>query len=413
MKKITFVVASVAMMLFASCQKSIIQKEVGEGFLSFGGFSLEVDETVETKAEAASDNYSIKIYDADENLVKSVIYADVKENDDKLSLPAGNYTLVASSVAGNVPVASWENPIYGVTKAFTIQAGEETEIGELVCTLVQCKVTVAYNDEFLASVTGEGTASVEVTANHPLEYQLNANGTYNQDAGYFSVGPGSTMTVVFTGSFEGKTAKMTKTFKDVKAKQWRQIRFIKKVDEQGQATFDIVINDLISDATLNSTQDAKEDVIGTDPDAPKGDGGITLDFDYEAGCDTQLTDFNNMLIVPEADRDMNIMLKAVVPGKVYMFTVDITSDNANFLEAVDLAEARHIDLINPTAANNTIFEVVPFPHGQDLVGQTEILFDLSNAQGAILIFPGRHTFTMTIVDETFCKKEIPVTMIVE
>ena len=48
MKKILFAAASAAMMLFASCQKSPVQNIKGDGFLSFGEFSLDVDETVVT-----------------------------------------------------------------------------------------------------------------------------------------------------------------------------------------------------------------------------------------------------------------------------------------------------------------------------------------------------------------------------
>ena len=138
-----------------------------------------------------------------------------------------------------------------------------------------------------------------------------------------------------------------------------------------------------------------------------------MDFDYESGCDKELTDLSNMVIVPVQTRVMSIKLKATVPGKVKKFTVDIASDNANFLSAVDLADARHIDLISPSEQNAVIFDVVPFPHGEDLLGQTEILFDLSNAQEAILMFQGRHTFTMTITDAEGCSNTIPVTMIVE
>ena len=245
MKKILFAAASAAMMLLASCQKSPVQNVKGGGFLSFGEFSLSVDEAVVTKADAAGDNYDVTVYDEDDNAVVSMTYAQVKENGDLISLPAGTYTLVASSLAGDVPTASWENPIYGTSKQFTIEAGEVTEIGELTCTLVQCKVTVSYSDEFLESVTGEGSTSVEVTTGYPLDFALNADGTYDQSAGFFAVGEGSTMTVVFKGSFDGKTAKMTKTFSGIAAKQWRQVKFIKKKNEEGQATFDIVITCLL------------------------------------------------------------------------------------------------------------------------------------------------------------------------
>ena len=413
MKKILFAAASAAMMLFASCQKSPVQNEKGDGFLSFGEFSLVVDEAVVTKADPAGDNYSIKILDTEGNAVKTLTYAQVKENDDMVSLSAGSYTLVASSLAGDVPTASWENPIYGTSKQFTIAAGEVTQIGNLTCTLLQCKVTVSYSDEFLESVTGEGKTSVEVTAGYPLDYVLNANGTYDQSAGFFAVGEGSTMTVVFKGNFDGKNAKMTKTFSGIEAKQWRQIKFIKKKNEQGEATFDIVINDLISDETLNNYVNADEEIIGEDPDAPKGDGGIVLDFDYDAGCDSELTDLENMVIVPDSERVMSIKLKAVVPGGILKFTVEIESTSEAFRNALDAAGGALIDLINPSEANNVIFQVVPFPHGADLVGQTEVAFDLSAAQGAIINYPGTHTFMMTIVDQAFCTKKIPVTMIVE
>lgn len=412
MKKI-LVFASSVLVLLASCQKSPVHNSKGDGFLSFGEFSLEVDEAVVTKADPAGDNYSIRILNDEDIIVTTTTYAQVKENGDKITLPAGVYTLTASSLAGDVPMASWENPIYGVSKKFIIKAGEVTEIGNLTCTLLQCKVTVDYSDEFLAGITGAGEATVEVTAGHPLTYALNADGSYDKNAGYFAVGEGSTMTVIYKGSFGGKSTRMQKTFTGISAKQWRQIKFIPKKNEQGDATFDIVINDLISDEVLNNTVDANEEVIGEDPDAPKGDGGITLEFDYDAGCDEELTDLTNMLIVPADVRDMSIKLKATVPGGILKFSVEVQSDNTAFNNALDAAGGAVIDLINPSAANEVIFQVVPFPHGQELLGLTEVAFDLSAAQDAIINYRGVHTFLMTIVDNAFCTNKIPVTMIVE
>ncbi|MBR5833644.1 MAG: DUF4493 domain-containing protein [Bacteroidales bacterium] len=402
---------SVAMIFSASCQKSFVESKK-EGYLSFGAFALEVDETVVTKAEAAGDNYVISILDADDQTVLTKTYAEVKDNDSKISLPAGSYTLVARSLAGALPMSSWENPVYGASKGFSIAAGQVTEIGDLTCTLLQCKVTVDYSDEFLSSVTGKGVTTVEVVAGHPLDYVMNADATYDHSAGFFAV-EGNTMTVVFKGEVDGKTSKMTKTFTDIAVRQWRQVKFIQKKNEQGEATFDIVIEDLISDETLNNEISAKEEIIGEDPDAPKGDGGISLDFDYEAGCDQELTDLTNMIIVPVSERAMNIRLKATVPGGIHKFVVDIESDSDAFNLALAAAEAFSIDLLNPLPAQDVIFQVVPFPHGPELSGQTEVAFDLSAAQSAITAYPGVHTFMMTIVDKSFCTKKIPVKMIVE
>lgn len=411
-KNIIIAFASAALVLFASCQKTPISAVQGVGTLSFSEFTLGLDETVETKAVAASGNYTITIIDSEGNEVEKKTYDEVKNNDYKLSLTAGSYTLVASSSADEVPLAAFEQPVYGVSKEFTIAAGMTTSIGELVCTLQQCKVTVSYSDDFLKMVTGQCSTKVTVDPEQPLEYALNADKTYEQSAGYFAV-TGSTMTVVFKGDIEGGSKSMTKVFSNIAPKQWRQIKFIPKVDEEGNATFDIVIQDLISDATLNNAVDPKEEIIGEDPEAPKGDGGITLAPDYEAGCDSEITDLENMLIVPVEIRDMAIRFRATVPNGVKKFNVLIDSDNESFLSAVDAANARELDLINPLPENGIIFDVVPFPHGQELLGQTDIAFNLDAAQDAITIYSGRHTFKMIIVDQTGCKNEIPVVMVVE
>ena len=412
-KNIIIAIASAAMVLFASCQKTPVAPEKGVGFLSFSEFTLGLDESVETKAAiAAGGNYTITIFDAEGKDVMVKTYSEIKNNDNKLSLSAGSYTLFASSSSDEVPIAAFEQPIYGVYKDFTIEAGMETSIGELVCTLLQCKVTVSYSDDFLANVTGAGTTSVSLKAGYPLDYALNADGTYDQSAGYFAV-DGNTLDVVFNGSYNGSNAKMRRTFTNIAAKQWRQIKFVPKVDEKGNATFDIVIQDLISDATLNNAVEPKEEIIGEDPDAPKGDGGITLAPDYENGCDEEITDLENILIVPVSTRDMAMRFRATVPNGVKKFNVLIDSDNEAFLSAVDAANARELDLINPSEDNEVIFTVVPFPHGQELVGQTDIAFNLDAAQDAITIYSGRHTFKMVIVDQTGCKNEIPVVMVVE
>lgn len=411
-KNIIIAFASAALVLFAACQKTPISAVQGVGTLSFSEFTLGLDETVETKAVAASGNCTITIIDSEGNEVEKKTYDEVKNNDYKLSLTAGSYTLVASSSADEVPLAAFEQPVYGVSKEFTIAAGMTTSIGELVCTLQQCKVTVSYSDDFLKMVTGQCSTKVTVDPEQPLEYALNADKTYEQSAGYFAV-TGSTMTVVFKGDIEGGSKSMTKVFSNIAPKQWRQIKFIPKVDEEGNATFDIVIQDLISDVTLNNAADPKEEIIGEDPDAPKGDGGITLAPDYEAGCDAEITDLENMLIVPVEIRDMAIRFRATVPNGVKKFNVLIDSDNESFLSAVDAANARELDLINPLPENGIIFDVVPFPHGQELLGQTDIAFNLDAAQDAITIYSGRHTFKMIIVDQTGCKNEIPVVMVVE
>ena len=419
MKKNIFIIALIAFVsLFSSCRKEVATTPDAFGFLSFDG-TISVDDAVETKsATAASGNYSIFITDSEGKTI-STTYSEIKAKDNKLSLSAGTYTLEARSTAEAVPYSAKEQPVYGTTKDFTITAGETTTVGSLTCTLLQCKATVSYSDEFLAMVTGNGTTTVTVTAGYPQTFDLTyASGatSYDQTAAYFAVnnGTSTSMEVVFKGLIDGKSQKMTKTFTGIQPKQWRQIKFIKKTLSEGNASFDIVIDDLVDDAALNNAiTDTDETILGEDPNAPKGDGGITLALDHDAGCDAEFTDLSNLVIPQVSERDICLKLKCEVPNGVKKFTVNIASTSESFVTAVEAADAVNLDLINPTEDNMIIFSVVPFPYGEDLAGKTSIDFDLSAAQDAILPYQGKHTFTMNITDTKGCKKSIPVVMVVE
>ena len=107
---------------------------------------------------------------------------------------------------------------------------------------------------------------------------------------------------------------------------------------------------------------------------------------------------------------MIIKLMATVPAGVKKFNVSITTDNNEFKSAIDAADAAELDLINPSAKNQVIFIAVPFPHGEELLNQTEVLFDLTAAQSAIYDYPGTHTFSMNILDNNGCRNTIPVVM---
>ena len=412
MKKIIAITA-IALALLPSCRKISSTSET-EGTLSFASFQLDLDAA--TKADvAAPGNYSIIIKDAQEKVVKTTTYTDVKSSDGGVTLPAGKYTLEALSSEEGVPAAAFEQPVYGVSKDFNITAGQTTSIGVLTCTLLQVKVTVSYDDAFLASVTGAGKATVQVDPTAPLEFSMNyANGvvSYDHAAGYFAVNNGSntTMNVVFSGLIDGKTQKMTANLTNIEPRQWRQIKFSKKVDSQGNATFVVTINSYVNDEDLVVAMSvAGEDTIGDDPNAPKGDGGITMTF--AEGC--PYNDLSNIVVPATGTGIMDLRLVASIPGGIKKFIVDMASTSESFIGAVAMAGGTQLDLVNPIPAQDIVFKIVPFPHGSDLIGKTEVAFDLSAAQTAILEFPGTHTFTMTITDKNGCKKSIPVSLIVK
>ncbi|MBR3775640.1 MAG: hypothetical protein IKL12_05990, partial [Alistipes sp.] len=99
-----------------------------------------------------------------------------------------------------------------------------------------------------------------------------------------------------------------------------------------------------------------------------------------------------------------------VPSGVRTFTVEISSDSDVFMGALDLVGGPIVDLVYPSELAMGIFDIVPFPHGEEMVGMTLVPFDLSTAQTALLGFPGTHTFTMNVQDLTGCKNTVTIIM---
>lgn len=372
--------------------------------------ALEVSEEVNsvTKAEAAGDEYVISVYDAASTLVSQKTWGEVRTTQ-SMQLPAGDYTLTVRSSSSSVPEAKFNSPIYGASSTFSIVAGQTTSVGSITCTLLQAVVTVSYNDAFLETVTGDGKTTVELTSGYPLEYTLSysdAGAQYDRRLGYFAVNSESaTLFVTFKGSIDGKSQKMATSISGVKARDWHVITFLKKVDADGNASFAVEIDGLVEDVELENDIDAQEDGDGEDPNAPQGDGGIEL-------VSTCSYDITSEIVVP-ATGTFPLTMTAKIPNGARKFTVDIASTNADFIASVQTVGGTTLDLINPSEAALGVFDIVPFPHGSELAGKTEIDFDLSGAQTPLLAFPGTHTFTMNVVDAKGCKKSIPISLKVE
>lgn len=410
--------------MMTSCGKDSFnyggEEQVKFGTLSFAG-ELTIDENVEVVTRAGEvDNYSILVYNSEDVLCLDTTYGAILNNSQgEVLLPEGTYTVVAQS-AKNVPAAAFETPIYGVTKEnIEIKAGEITPIGELVCKLVQCKVSVAYNDDFIDMIAGNCTTIVTIGGEleFPVTFDnLTGKVSYKKENGFFEVnnGENTTMEVKFSGIMdvdgEKKTQRMTKAFENIQPATWRQITFVKKVDEEGNATFDIEISNYVEDSTLGEDIEGSEESIGSDPNAPQGDGGIEL-------ISTCAFDISQPIVIPAmsdptdaSTMNMVLTMQANVPNGVRKFIVTISSDNSAFVGALDLVGGPVVDLVNPSEAAMGIFDIVPFPHGSELIGMTQVDFDLSKAQQPILGFPGNHTFVMSVVDQKGCSKDVTIVM---
>lgn len=413
MKKISIITAAILFLLCSCNEKQKPYSNAQRGVLAISSISVDVD-VENTKAGSGQvDDYTIIIKDSNEQECYHASWADFVKEGGKLTLLAGNYSMSISSIDGEVPYAAKESPVYGINESFAIAANQTTDLGALVCKLLQCMVTVDYSEDFLSALTGDCKSSVSITSAYPLDFNIDYNGgspVYDRSAGYFAVAPDGTssMVVVFSGSVNGKNVKMTKVFTDIKAATWRQVKFINKINDEGNADFIISIDDFVEDSELVNDLMAMERILGPDPDAPKGDGGIKL----ESTCAYDIT---KDIIVPSADAFV-LTMKATIPNKVSKFTVEISSDNKDFEDAVKLINDGNttLDLVNPSEGAKSVFTtILPFPYGENVRDKESIDFNLSDAQAPLLVFAGRHSFIMHVMDKQGCKKDVSVVLVVE
>lgn len=414
MKRTVLTILTAALAL-ASCTEKQYETVALQGTLMLGDIFKSGEEfKVETKgslAEEAPDSYVITIKDVLGETVFTDNWGNLKKTKTVL-LKVGQYTLDVISSADGVPQAAFDTPVYGASESFSIAADEISQLGDVTCTLQQVLVSIDYAENFLESVTGDGVATVYLDERHPLDFFLKEDGTKEERTGYFALPSQSesiTMVVSYTGSVDGRESKMTKAFDNVKAAVKHNIMFTKKEGDEGNATIIISIDDLIADADLDTDVPADEPVIGDDPDAPTGDGGITM------VC-TSGYDLTEPIIIPKAGETFVLTMQATIPNKVNKFQVEITSTSETFVDAVKLIndDSNVLDLVNPSEGAIEVFTtILPFPYGEAVRNKDVIDFDLSDAQTPILAFPGTHTFVMKVVDKKGCKKEINVVMVVE
>lgn len=398
-------------LLLSSCKERQFHNLEGEGRLVFGDITVDCT-AVETasKAGAGTDDFTVIVYDSQDVEVFRKTWSEIKSLGGIVVLDAGDYSMVVRSQAEDVPAASFDHPVYGTTAEFNIQAGQDTSLGVLECSLMQVLVDIGYSEEFLASISGEGKVTVAVDEDYPLGYEIHADRTYETRTGYFAASQttAGTMIVKFSGSFDGKPSKMSRAFEGIKAGQHHKIVFAKKETDEGNATIIIGIDDLLDDGVLDSDQPAKEESLGDDPDAPAGDGGIEM-------VSTCIYDLSEIITVPADGEPFVLTMQVKVPNKVNKFTVSIESDNPLFTDSVKMINdgSTVLDLVNPTAGAISVFtDILPFPYGDEVRGKELIDFDLSDAQTPINAFAGNHKFIMTVIDRKGCRKSIPVEMYV-
>ena len=398
------------------------------GYLSFAELNVTVEErmedvgnTPEARALTRAGNtdlatYAVEILDAagqavevtDKNgtAVKSFAYADRPE---QIELPVGSYTLRVSS--GETKDAAWDGeegtPTYGAEAKFAITKGNITALTDVTCRLLSVKVTVAYKDTLIATMSENTTAKLVLSDTNMLTFE----GREPALAGFLKpiAGQKNPLMLYLTTTFNGKqiNEQQLVVAEDAKAGDWRKITVGLQHAEDGSVVINAeietwVYNEEVVVATRTLATFCEERIPDeNDPDAPKLTWpGHSLDEVLKLTPDNY--DENGYFNEP---CDFTITTKAPMASLV----IDITTDNTEFrtlLDAKELTEPKDMFTVQGLAL--TALRSWGFPAKNLAV--TERTFPLDVLMKILSDYEGTHAFAMTIADEAGRKSTSTLTI---
>ncbi len=276
MKKIFYSILAAAAILTGCNHELIVQNGTGKGALHLDLDCKSEYTEIITKAKTDAeiiDGLIINIVRADGYSVNKT-GKELREGNGIVELPSGSYTLTASSPEKKD--YAFDQPVYEASKSFEIKIGETTNLGTLVCTIKNVKVSVELSENFMRELTSfdvtvsNGKGNLLWTRDSAYD-ELTKEGKkvfVGKQAGYFSVAP---LTVNVSGYRKSDGSIATKSYKiaAVNAADHHLIKLDAKVT--GNLDLDIQINDKTNDQDQTVVVPGFDDepVDGNDP----GNGG--------------------------------------------------------------------------------------------------------------------------------------------
>lgn len=351
-----------------------------------------------TRAVPAINDFIIEILNSSNVSVYNKTYGEFSATE-SLELPVGTYTLNVRSEE-NIPDVAWEHPVYGCSRTFSIVKAQTTDIGEVVCTLKNIKVTVLVSADLAAELTDETAATVAL-GNSEMDFVMGET-----RALYFkSLAENNTLEFLLSGKFESvggqpeKPVQFSKTIENVKAGQWRKITLVITWSDKGEIKFDIVVESLIQDeeVVVNAgawlSEAIYDDSQEVDENAPKI---IWVDHDISQTFQLKKTMFNE-----DGDCLVPFTFNLTSPNGIESMVVSISSTNTEFMTSLSEMLPSSFDLCALTPADGMVYSVLKsmgFPVGSELKGKTAKSFDITNQMGMLYGYDGTHTFSFSMTD---------------
>lgn len=407
MKKIIYTTLMAAAMLFAGCGQEIVESPAGLQ-LKLATDDSFVEKVVKSESAVDVNTFVVNLEKKDGKVSMSWVYGEMPS---LVELSPGEYTVTVSSPSEEV--LGWETPVYGAVKDFEIVEGTVTP-AEVICTLQNMKNSVYCSQHLIDELT---TYEVKV-ANQDgfLVWSADEVGVYTENENgektiirepakhaYFTV---ASLTVNVNGyrEVDGTTATLSYEIKNVAARD----HHILYVDAYvtGESQMSLSIDGSVNDNSVNIM------MPGIDPDDSNIEDDIEVGWgEPEDEPEIEIPEIELPAapsVVWEANPDfqkldiadgMNVELIIYAPAKIKEFIVRVSD---NFLPAIQILVpgVEYLDLIGHEETMAALGSMLPV--GEQLLGQTEVLFSLSKLVPLIASVgnPGEdYVFTLEVTDE--------------
>ena len=350
-----------------------------EGQIGLSALKVSVDEkttSTVTRTGINTDNFIIRIYDMDKEgkMVQEWKYSEMPEI---FTLKVSHYSITAMS--HEVQPAEFEKPYYFSKQDFEITENTVTDLKELVCTLNNIKVRIAYDDELQKLLDEDSKVKVSIGEGR-LEYTKDET-----RAGYFkSIGE---TTILIADVLPGEERIIKYSMKQNSGGDGDNGE-IGKVDIQIDATCEVVEKDI----TI---------APGEEEPLPEPEPNPEPDPETKPAITGKGFDITQSITIPpgvSTDNPYPVIVKIAVPEGTRNLEIGITSSSSDFAGAISDLGLTDFDLANPGALIG-ILQNLGLPYGDKVVGKTDIDFDISGFTGLLMGFPGTHRFNLKVTDD--------------
>ena len=366
-----------------------------------------------TGAQVDASNFDCWIINENNEVALSFKYG--QRPTEAIELATGDYIFKIQS--GEIPAVAWDTPVYGTSKAFKIVRNETTTLSEIVCSLMQIKVSITYAPDLLERL-GDKTITTAIIGENSLEFGLTES-----RAGFFLAPQVSnTIELRISGTYAAdktnfKPVEMNKEVRNVKAGQHSKIHFYIEHSAEGNIKVGVTIVDWVTDETIPcniadvvTEEEWKED---TGNDGGNDNPGTTVEDPRVVWVGYNLSEWVTIEKGPSGEIATTGEIMVYANKGIKELIVQIESDvlTPALLGMIGLADVMNItypersyDSSNPSRVidvnlmKSMLSGDFDFPICDEVIGKTQVPFSITKFMGALNVEAGSHKFHFTVID---------------